>query len=167
MPHKRNPLLSSLILAAVRKVQAGQTVLTASMVQPHERALGAWHAEALALPEMIELTGAALLRVGAIVAGWQVDTAAMRRNLERTGGLVLSERVSLALAPELGGEAKAVVGRIVERVARGDADLATALRDEAALDGRMSQDERAALTDPATYLGAALGFVERVTAGRR
>src|SRR5918996_210933 len=45
MPHKRNPASAVLALACARQAHAHAGVLTASLVQEHERAAGGWQAE--------------------------------------------------------------------------------------------------------------------------
>jgi len=52
MPHKRNPVAAASVLAAVNRVPVLMSSLYQSMVQEHERSLGGWHAEWLALPEI-------------------------------------------------------------------------------------------------------------------
>ncbi|NCU24796.1 3-carboxy-cis,cis-muconate cycloisomerase, partial [Acinetobacter haemolyticus] len=48
MPHKRNPVAAASVLAAANRVPALMSSIYQSMVQEHERSLGAWHAEWLA-----------------------------------------------------------------------------------------------------------------------
>lgn len=52
MPHKRNPVAAASVLAAANRVPALMSSIYQSMVQEHERSLGAWHAEWLAIPEI-------------------------------------------------------------------------------------------------------------------
>ncbi|MCZ4149013.1 3-carboxy-cis,cis-muconate cycloisomerase, partial [Escherichia coli] len=60
MPHKRNPVAAASVLAAANRVPALMSSIYQSMVQEHERSLGAWHAEWLAIPEIFQLCAGAL-----------------------------------------------------------------------------------------------------------
>ncbi|PIL88449.1 3-carboxy-cis,cis-muconate cycloisomerase [Acinetobacter baumannii] len=60
MPHKRNPVAAASVLAAANRVPALMSSIYQSMVQEHERSLGAWHAEWLAVPEIFQLCAGAL-----------------------------------------------------------------------------------------------------------
>lgn len=102
MPHKRNPVAAASILAAANRVPALMASLYQSMLQEHERSLGAWHAEWQTLPEIFQLCGGALQRTVEVIQGLQVDAQQMQRNLDLTQGLVMAEAVMMALAPRLG-----------------------------------------------------------------
>src|SRR5262249_3281553 len=73
MPHKRNPVACSAILAAVTRVPALASTLFTAMVQEYERGLGGWQAEWETLPEMFRLTGGALERTADLLEGLEVD----------------------------------------------------------------------------------------------
>ena len=81
-------------------------MLTSSLVQEHERAAGAWHAEWGALSDALALTGGAVGAACECLDGLQVDVERMRANM--TGDLV-AERA----APDL-GSAEAFVDRVLE-----------------------------------------------------
>ncbi|ENV47536.1 3-carboxy-cis,cis-muconate cycloisomerase [Acinetobacter brisouii CIP 110357] len=102
MPHKRNPVAAASVLAAANRVPVLMASLYQSMVQEHERSLGAWHAEWLALPEIFQLCAGALSRTLDVLEGMEVNTENMQRNLECTQGLIMAEAVMMALAPKLG-----------------------------------------------------------------
>ncbi|NNP75143.1 3-carboxy-cis,cis-muconate cycloisomerase [Acinetobacter sp. Ac_3412] len=102
MPHKRNPVAAASILAAANRVPALMASVYQSMVQEHERALGAWHAEWLAIPEIFQLCAGALERGCDVLEHMQVNAEAMQRNLECTQGLIMAEAVMMALAPKIG-----------------------------------------------------------------
>lgn len=102
MPHKRNPVAAASILAAANRVPALMSSMYQSMVQEHERSLGAWHAEWLALPEIFQLCAGALQRTHEVLHGLDVNTENMQRNLECTQGLIMAEAVMMALAPKIG-----------------------------------------------------------------
>lgn len=102
MPHKRNPVAAASILAAANRVPALMSSMYQSMVQEHERSLGAWHAEWLALPEIFQLCAGALQRTHEVLQGLEVNSENMQRNIECTQGLIMAEAVMMALAPKMG-----------------------------------------------------------------
>jgi 3-carboxy-cis,cis-muconate cycloisomerase len=85
MPHKRNPVGSVLAVACMRQVQAQAAVLTASLVQEHERAFGAWHAEWPALVGALGYTGAAVEAARRALSDLEVHEERMRSNLAQSG----------------------------------------------------------------------------------
>ena len=85
MPHKRNPIGSVLAVACARQAQAQAGVLLGSMVQEHERALGAWHAEWPALVGALSYAGGAADAALRAVTGLDVHQDRMRANLEASG----------------------------------------------------------------------------------
>ena len=102
MPHKRNPVAAASVLAAANRVPVLMSSLYQSMVQEHERSLGGWHAEWLALPEIFQLCAGALERTLEVLQGMQVNAENMQHNLECTQGLIMAEAVMMALAPHMG-----------------------------------------------------------------
>jgi 3-carboxy-cis,cis-muconate cycloisomerase len=160
MPHKRNPIASTLAIACAVQAQAQAGVLVRGIEHEHERAAGAWHAEWEALSGALAYAGGAVAAAGGALEGLRVDAARMRANLEATSGLVMAESLAFALAPEHGrGEAQ----RIVAEAAREAADAGRTLRAAAeagALPGLSPEAARAAL-DPAAYLEAAGALVDR------
>jgi len=168
MPHKRNPVGATLTLAAVREVTALLPVAFQAMVGEQERALGGWHAEWLALPEMFRLTAAACAQVRTMLEGLEVDAARMRANLELTRGLVLAERAQMALAETIGRHAAhAVVERASKRAIAEAIPLAAALAGEDEATRALPAADLAALFDPAGYLGATAEFIAAARHGWR
>ena len=102
MPHKRNPVAAASILAAANRVPALMSSIYQSLVQEHERSLGAWHAEWLVLPELFQLTAGSLSRAIDVFTGLEVDPENMFRNLECTQGLIMAEALMMSLAPQMG-----------------------------------------------------------------
>ena len=167
MPHKRNPVGCAVVLAAATKVPALVSVMLAAMVQEHERGLGNWHAEWETLPEICMFSAGALGQLTQVIEGLEIDTARMRRNLDITHGLILAEAVSVALAPKLGREA---AHGLIEQACRRAVEQNQPLRDVLAKDAKVGKHLSAAdldrLFDPASYLGVAEQFVDRVLASR-
>jgi 3-carboxy-cis,cis-muconate cycloisomerase len=80
MPHKRNPVGSTLARACAAGAHAAAGVLSGGSHE-HERAAGAWHAEWKALSDALALTGGAAACVRTTLAGLDVDAERMRANL--------------------------------------------------------------------------------------
>jgi 3-carboxy-cis,cis-muconate cycloisomerase len=102
MPHKRNPVSCIAILANAQRVPALVSTMFSSMIQDHERATGAWHAEWETLTDIIKLTGGALNQALILTNGLEVNVEKMRQNLENTEGLIYAENISLALSEKIG-----------------------------------------------------------------
>jgi 3-carboxy-cis,cis-muconate cycloisomerase len=157
MPHKQNPVAAVAALSCAGQAPGLAAALLAAMIQEHERAAGAWHAEWKPFSDLLVATGSAAAWLRASLEGLHVDAARMRSNLDATGGLLLAERVAAALAPAMGGLA---AHELVERAAASGRPFAEAL-DEATELGRAEIDR---LLDPEDYLGSAGEFVDRALA---
>ncbi len=92
MPHKRNPVGSVVAVACARRAGAAASVLTAALVQEHERALGSWQSEWGALSDALAYAGGAGAAVRESLEGLEVDVLRMRANLDLTGGAIMSEQ---------------------------------------------------------------------------
>ena len=163
MPHKRNPVACAMVIAASERVPPLVSTMLSAMVQEHERALGGWQAEWDTLPQIAELTAAALSQLRDMIEGLQVDEARMRANINLTGGLVMAEGISLALSQHIG---RAAAHELVEAACEKASRTSVTLQDVLCADDRVLQylntDALAALFDPAHYLGQALAFTDRV-----
>lgn len=168
MPHKRNPVACSAVLACAMRVPAMVSTMLTAMVQEQERALGGWQAEWDTLPEIASLTSAALNQLREVMSGLAVDAARMRSNIEITQGFVMAEAVSLALAPYVG---RAVAHELIEEACHQAVESGRSLLEVLKSDPRMPKEFYSlrieALFDPANYLGEAPAFVERVLAHHR
>nr|AGH68898.1 3-carboxymuconate cycloisomerase [Streptomyces sp. CNH189] len=166
MPHKRNPVLATLIRSAALQVPALATVLFQSLPAEDERSAGMWHAEWQPLRECLRLTGGAAHTAVELTQGLTVHPERMRANLEATGGQLVSERVSAVLAPRLGRTAaRELMARASALAARTGRPLADVLAELPQLAGVLSRDEAAALLDPLGYTGLAGPLVDRALAG--
>ncbi|MFJ3863068.1 3-carboxy-cis,cis-muconate cycloisomerase [Streptomyces nigra] len=113
MPHKSNPVRSTLIVAAARRAPQLAATLYESLVAEDERPAGAWHAEWEPLRDLLRLVGGAARDAAELAEGLRVRPDAMRANLDLTGGAVVSERLSAELAPVLGrARAKELLTRL-------------------------------------------------------
>jgi 3-carboxy-cis,cis-muconate cycloisomerase len=128
MPHKRNPVSSTVILAAHAAARGHATVLLDAMAAAHERPAGLWHAEWHALPSLFGLASGALREGRALAEGLVVHPDRMKANLDLTHGLLFAEAAAARLSPHLGAEeAHALVERAAGRVRDGADNLKAAL----------------------------------------
>ncbi|MFD7102589.1 lyase family protein [Streptomyces celluloflavus] len=162
MPHKRNPVLATMIRSAALQVPALASVLTQTMPGEDERSGGAWHAEWLPLRECLRLTGGAAHTAAELAEGLTVRPRRMRANLALTGGQIVSERVAAALTPLLGrAAARELLARACARAAQEERTLEEVLGAAPELAGVLGAGELAGLCDPAAYTGAAGDLVDR------
>ncbi|MBL8834254.1 MAG: adenylosuccinate lyase family protein, partial [Rhodospirillales bacterium] len=102
MPHKRNPVAATVILANAQAAQGHAASLATGLVAAHERPAGAWHAEWHALATLFGLASGACAQARLLAEGLAVDPAAMARNIDATRGLVFADAAAVALVPALG-----------------------------------------------------------------
>ncbi len=140
MPHKRNPVLATMIRSAALRVPSCVQVLFQCQAAGLERPAGEWHAEWQPLAEALRLTGGAAETAAELTTGLEVFPDRMRANLRDE---LLSEHVAAALA---------------ERHGRHEAQeaVAAALRDGRPLAGLLPGG-----TDPAEPVGLAPELVDR------
>jgi 3-carboxy-cis,cis-muconate cycloisomerase len=160
MPHKRNPVGSTGVIAAHAAAAGHVTTLLSAMAVSHERPPGLWHAEWHALPQLFGLASGALREAVAMAEGLTVDAARMRKNLDLTQGLLFSDAVASALAARHGrGEAH----HLVEDAASKVRDQGKHLRDVLLADPKLA-DEREAIQaafDLAPFIEAAALWTDR------
>ncbi|CAL9277273.1 3-carboxy-cis,cis-muconate cycloisomerase [Streptomyces sp. SudanB5_2050] len=158
MPHKANPVRSTLIAAAARRAPQLAATLYGSLAAEDERPAGAWHAEWEPLRDLLRLTGGAARDAAELTEGLQVRPETMREHLALTHGLLVSERLSAELAPVLGrARAKALLTELAGRTYTEDRSLAELLAEVPELKGL----DLTALTDPARYTGSAGALTDR------
>ena len=158
MPHKANPVRSTLIAAAARRAPQLAAVLHGSLVAEDERPAGAWHAEWEPLRELLRLVGGAARDAAELTERLRVHPDVMREHLGLTHGLIVSERLSAELAPLLGrARAKELLTEIARRTYSEGRSLAELLAGEPDLKD-VDLDE---LTDPARYTGSAGALTDR------
>ena len=105
MPHKRNPLACTLIIAAASAAKGHVMTLLDSMAAGQERPAGAWHAEWHALPQLFGLAAGALREAKLLAHGLAIDEARMRANIDATRGLLFADAAAGLLAGKMGREA--------------------------------------------------------------
>lgn len=158
MPHKRNPVDAVAAIAAARRAHALLPVLFGSLVQEHERSIGAWQAEWPALSELFGLASAAVKACARLLAALEVDAARMRANIdERT----LAEQATVALARKGPGEGAARA--LVEQALAAGGPFRSAL--EAAGAGQhLDPAELEAALHPDAVIPAANAAIDRILA---
>ncbi|MGF0175222.1 3-carboxy-cis,cis-muconate cycloisomerase [Streptomyces sp. Marseille-Q5077] len=113
MPHKSNPVRSTLIASAARRAPQLAATLYGSLAAEDERPAGAWHAEWEPLRDLLRLVGGAARDAVELTGGLRVAADVMREHLDLTHGLIVSERLSAELAPVLGrARAKELLTRL-------------------------------------------------------
>ncbi|MER5558890.1 lyase family protein [Streptomyces sp. NPDC002506] len=162
MPHKRNPVLATLIRSAALQVPAMASALTQCMLSEDERSGGAWHAEWQLLRECLRLTGGAAHTAVELAEGLEVRPERMLANLGLTGSQIVSERIVAVLAPKLGkGVAKRLLGDASALAGQTGRPLADVLAETPELAGLIGEKELVALCDPTAYTGMAGALVDR------
>lgn len=158
MPHKANPVRSTLIAATARRAPQLAAVLYGSLVAEDERPAGAWHAEWEPLRELLRLVGGAARDAVELAEGLRVHPDVMREHLDLTHGLIVSERLSAELAPLLGRtRAKELLTEVARRTYAEGRPLTELLAEEPEL----KDLDLSALTDPARYTGSAGALTDR------
>ncbi len=102
MPHKHNPVDSVAAVAAATVTPQLAAALLTAMMQEHERAAGAWHAEWIVLPQLCSLTHGALLATINTFLGLRVDSERMQANLASALHTTCATALAEALAPTTG-----------------------------------------------------------------
>ena len=158
MPHKRNPVLSTLIRSAALQVPALATGLAQSLLAEDERSAGGWHAEWSLLRECLRLVGGAAHTAVELTAGLEVRPERMHANLSLTDGQIVAERLVAVLTPVIGkAEARTLLDAAAAEARRTGGSLGAILAEAEVMDGA----ELEALCDPAGYTGAAGVLVDR------
>jgi 3-carboxy-cis,cis-muconate cycloisomerase len=165
MPHKRNPVSATVILAAHGAAPGFAAMLLSGMAAEHERPAGAWHAEWHALPSLFGLASGALAEARRLSEGLVIDPERMRANLEATRGLLFADAVAARLALKLGGGA---AHHKLEHAAGQVRTTRQHLRDLLAADAEISaalgEADLAGAFDPGPSVRAAGLWVDRALA---
>ncbi|MFG2327176.1 3-carboxy-cis,cis-muconate cycloisomerase [Streptomyces sp. NPDC048568] len=158
MPHKANPVRSTLIAAAARRAPQLAAVLYGTLTAEDERPAGAWHAEWEPLRDLLRLAGGAARDAAELAEGLRVRPDVMRAHLGLTHGLIVSERLAAELTPVLGrSRARALLTELAARTYTEDRALDELLAEVPELRGL----ELDALTDPVRYTGSAGALTDR------
>jgi 3-carboxy-cis,cis-muconate cycloisomerase len=168
MPHKRNPVRASAIVAAAVRAPGLVATILSSMLQEHERGLGGWQAEWQVIPDLVTTAGDAARVLADALDALVVDPARMRANIDLTGGLTQSEAVSMRLAQTVGKhEAHTIVERAAARASDEHRSFSDVLAGEPAVAQALSGADLDQLLSADAYLGSAEAFIANVLARRR
>ncbi|MPY60838.1 3-carboxy-cis,cis-muconate cycloisomerase [Streptomyces spongiae] len=158
MPHKANPVRSTLISAAARRAPQLAATLYGSLAAEDERPAGAWHAEWEPLSDLLRLVAGAAGNAVELTEELRVHAGTMRRHLDLTHGLIVSERLAAELAPVLGrARAKELLTETAKRTYTEGRPLAELLAEKPEL----KDVDLADLTDPTRYTGSAGALTDR------
>ena len=167
MPQKRNPVGSSVVLAASVRVPGLVATVLASMPQEHERALGGWQAEWETIPALVRLTAGAARQMAAMLDGLEIDAARMRVNVDITRGVALAESVSMALAEHIGKfDAHRTIGAAARRANAEHRALAEVLGEMPEVTKHLDRAEIERLLHAENYVGATEQLVHDALARR-
>lgn len=97
LPHKSNPVTAEIIQTLARRAAQQAAELQLSGLAAHERDGVAWSHEWLALPELYQMTGAALQHSHTGLQHLTFDTQQMRHNLWASRGLLFAETLRFQL----------------------------------------------------------------------
>ncbi len=162
MPHKRNPALSFQILAAANLAPGLVSSVLSGMTQEHERAVGGWQSEWIAMPQLFLLASGALERTAEIANGMEVKRDRMRKNLDLTNGLIMAEALQMSLREKIGKtEAYELLEAASRTAIRDNRHLIDVLAKDPRVTQLMNRKELEKLFDPLAYLGSADEFFEQ------
>lgn len=165
LPHKRNPVTCSIVLATATRVPGLVSTILAAMPQEGQRALGGWQAEWEALPELLRLCSGALHHLADMMPQLQVNPQRMLQNMDATKGLIFAEAVTMALADRMGKmPAHLLMEAACKKALAENRALKDVLREEPGLHGHLTAADLEGLFDARNYLGSTDEFVERITA---
>jgi 3-carboxy-cis,cis-muconate cycloisomerase len=164
MPHKRNPVSCSAVLAAATRMPGLVGTMLSAMPQEQQRGLGGWQAEWETLPEILRLSGGALHHLTEMLRHLEIDSQRMQQNIDATNGLIFAEAVAMALADRMGKmPAHLLVEAACKKSVEGRRSLKEVLRNEPGVHGHLAPADLESLFDARNYLGNAEEFVDRVT----
>jgi 3-carboxy-cis,cis-muconate cycloisomerase len=168
MPHKRNPVSATVILAAHSAAKGHVTTLLDSLAASHERPAGAWHAEWHSLPQLFGLASGALAEARRLAEGLETHPERMRSNLDATKGLLFADAVASRLAALVGREAAhQLVEEAANRVRTGTLSLAEAVKADPRVAGPQAQAAIDAAFDLSKAVDAAALWTDRGVAEAR
>jgi 3-carboxy-cis,cis-muconate cycloisomerase len=164
MPHKQNPVSSTVILASHAAAAGHLVTLVNAMAAPGQRPAGAWHSEWLVLPQLFGLASGALREARRLAEGLLVDRKRMRANQEMTRGLIFAGAAAGCLSPKLGRDS---AHRLVEKasniVRATGRPLNEVLVADASIPAALNRDLSAAF-DLAPAIAAAAAVTDRILA---
>ncbi len=165
MPQKHNPVDATSAIASARLAIGEVPVILSAMAQEHERAVGGWQAEWVAIPNLFRYTASAVEHVRRALSGLQVDTQRMNVNLMMTNGLIMAESLTMALARHIGkADAHVIIQAICAQAVQSGIHLREVALKEMRVLTVLSIEEIDRALDPTNYLGSTNTFIDRAIA---
>jgi 3-carboxy-cis,cis-muconate cycloisomerase len=166
MPHKRNPIGSTVTLASANRVPGLVSSFLSGMVQENERGVGGWQAEWSTVGAIVQSAGLAVASMAEVAEGLTVDAEKMRANITSSRGAVFAERAMILLGKALGRDVahRVLEGATRRSVARGT-HLAEVLAGMPEVTAHLDTASIRSLEDPEQYLGVADTLRKRLLAG--
>ena len=165
MAQKRNPTLSSTVVAMARQLRARVMLVQESVVRLDEGDCTANNVTDTVIPEVGLLAAGISETFAKLVQGLRVHPEAMRRNAELTHGLIISEAVMMNLSQFMGRHhAHQVVYAAAQRAISEGLPFLDAIRDHPLLKrhGLSAEFEKTSAT--ASYVGESARLVDQVLA---
>jgi len=163
MPHKNNPSLSEALMHRARIIPRQAEVLGDDMINFFERDNTSRPNRMLG--EVSIETENQLRDASRLISRLEIDPEQMRTNLDRSRGWILGQRLVFALEETLGRErAENRLRGLADAARESGASLAEAMAADPEISAALDADARAALLDPATYLGLAAEQTDAVIA---
>ncbi|HPC42757.1 MAG TPA: adenylosuccinate lyase [Spirochaetota bacterium] len=154
MPHKRNPILCERVTGISRVIKANMNVALDDMTLWHERDISHSSAERIIFPDSTIALDYLVHRMIFVMENLHVYPENMLDNINRTGGLFYSQSLLLALV-EKGlsrEESYKIVQDMAMRVWAREGSLLELCRKNAAVSGRITEDELKSIFDLQRYL---------------
>jgi 3-carboxy-cis,cis-muconate cycloisomerase len=164
MPQKRNPIASTIALAAANRVPAFVAAFLSQMVQEHERGVGGWQAEWPTVAAVIQSTGVTIASMAETVEGLTVDDKRMADNLDATRGSIFAEKAAMILSRKIGREAAhKILEQATDSKLLRDRRLTKVLSEMPGVLEHFDHKALSRLEDPQDYLGMAAEFTNRIS----
>lgn len=164
MPQKRNPIASTIALAAANRVPALTAAFLSQMVQEHERAAGGWQAEWATISDVVQSTGMAIASMAEAAEGLTIDEKRMGVNIESTRGTIFAEKAALLLGRKMDREAThRLLEQATDPAQLGDSTLSETLMAMPEVRDFIDKEALKRLQDPGDYLGVAREFADRLS----
>lgn len=168
LPQKRNPVRAVLVLAGAERAAGLVGTVFGAMVQEHERAAGAWHAEWETVRELLRIAGGASHHAAALLGSLHVDAGRMAENLAADGGLVMAEHLGLRLSPAVGrAAARDIVRRCSEESIERRLAFATVVHDDPDVRRYLSEEQITDAVEPSGSLGSIDELIRRAQDAHR
>jgi 3-carboxy-cis,cis-muconate cycloisomerase len=162
LPQKRNPVRSVLIIAAAERAPGLVSTAFHTLVQEHERAAGAWHAEWETIRALLRITGGACHHAVALSGSLRVNATRMKENLASDGGLMMAENLAHRLSQHISrSAANDIVRRCTLEAIEHRVAFAQVLKQDADVRRHLTEQQIVDALEPAEYLGSIDELIQR------